>query len=48
MEEKVEVKSKSKVVAFLLAFLFGMIGIHNFYLGRWKKGFIQFFFVVLT
>lgn len=48
MEEKFEVKSKSKVVAFLLAFLIGMIGTHNFYLGRWKKGFVQFFIVVFT
>lgn len=34
-------KPKSKLVAGLLAFFIGTFGIHNFYLGYNKKGFIQ-------
>ena len=33
--------SKSKVVAALLAFFLGGLGIHSFYMGQTKKGFIQ-------
>jgi len=33
--------SKSKVVAALLAFFLGGLGIHSFYMGQNKKGFIQ-------
>jgi len=33
--------SKSKVVAALLAFFLGGLGIHSFYMGQKKKGFIQ-------
>jgi hypothetical protein len=35
-------------LAFLLAVILGPLGIHNFYLGRWKRGFIQFGLVFLT
>ncbi len=33
--------SKSKIVAALLAFFLGNLGIHSFYMGNKKKGFIQ-------
>ena len=33
--------SKSKIVAALLAFFLGGLGIHSFYMGNKKKGFIQ-------
>jgi len=48
MDANTEVKPKNKIVAFLLAIVFGIIGFHNFYLGRWKKGFLQFFLVIFT
>ena len=35
------VKPKNRVIAGLLALCFGFIGIHNFYLGRNKEGYIQ-------
>ncbi|MBT3476654.1 MAG: TM2 domain-containing protein, partial [Euryarchaeota archaeon] len=43
-----ELKNKNKWLAFLLAVILGPLGIHNFYLGRWKRGFIQFGLVFLT
>lgn len=39
--QSANVQQKSKVVAALLAFLIGSLGIHNFYLGNTKKGIIQ-------
>lgn len=39
---------KSKLLAFLLAVILGPLGIHNFYLNRWKRGFYQLLLVVLT
>ena len=39
---------RNKLLAFLLAVILGPLGIHNFYLGRWKRGFIQFGLVFLT
>ena len=41
-------KDRNKLLAFLLAVILGPLGIHNFYLGRWKRGFIQFGLVLLT
>ena len=41
-------KKKSKILAFLLAILLGPLGFHNFYLGRWKRGFFQFGLAFLT
>ena len=43
-----QTKPKSKFLAFLIAIFLGPVGIHNFYLGRWKRGFIQFGLVFLT
>ena len=43
-----ETKQKSKILAFLIAIFLGPLGFHNFYLGRWKRGFIQFGLVFLT
>ena len=43
-----ETKHKSKILAFLIAIFLGPLGFHNFYLGRWKRGFIQFGLVFLT
>ena len=45
---ELEVKKKSKFLAFLLAILLGPLGFHNFYLGRWKRGFFQFGLAFLT
>lgn len=36
----IEPKSKSKTIAALLAFFLGIFGAHNFYLGKYKIGFI--------
>ena len=41
-------KDRNKLLAFLLAVILGPLGVHNFYLGRWKRGFIQFGLVFLT
>ena len=43
-----ETKQKSKILAFLIAVFLGPLGFHNFYLGRWKRGFIQFGLVFIT
>ena len=43
-----ETKQKSKILAFFIAIFLGPLGFHNFYLGRWKRGFIQFGLVFLT
>jgi TM2 domain-containing membrane protein YozV len=43
-----EGKPKSKFLVFLIAIFLGPVGIHNFYIGRWKRGFIQFGLVFLT
>ena len=43
-----ETKQKSRILAFLIAIFLGPLGFHNFYLGRWKRGFIQFGLVFLT
>ena len=40
--------SKSKVVAAVLAFLFGALGVHNFYLGHTKNGIIQLVLTLLV
>ncbi len=32
---------KQKIVAFLLAFFLGALGVHNFYLGKTKMGVVQ-------
>ena len=39
----VTVKRKSRIIAFLLAFFFGMLGAHYFYLNRWGWGLLYFF-----
>ena len=39
---------KSKIVAFILALLFGALGMHNFYLGFYGKGISQLLLTVLT
>ena len=39
---------KSKVVAIILAFFFGTLGIHNFYLGYNQKGTIQLLITCIT
>lgn len=39
---------KSKLVTFLLAFFFGVFGIHNFYLGKNGLGIIQLLLTILT
>ena len=43
-----QAKSKNKLLAAFLAVILGGLGFHNFYLNRWKRGFFQFFLVVLT
>ena len=39
---------KQKMVAFLLAFFLGALGIHNFYLGKKGMGLTQLLITVLT
>lgn len=41
VEQVPEVSDKKKIVAALLAFFLGGLGIHNFYLGHKKKAIIQ-------
>ncbi len=33
-------RSKNRYIAFVLALFLGFVGLHQFYLGRWKKGFL--------
>lgn len=40
-----EKEEKFRVIAGLLAFFLGQFGLHNFYLGKYKKGVLQ---LVLT
>ncbi|MGB0907260.1 MAG: NINE protein [Maricaulaceae bacterium] len=39
---------KNYIVAVSLAFIFGVIGIHHFYLERWLEGLFDFGLFVLT
>ena len=41
MEPQTQEAPKQKIVAFLLAFFLGPLGIHNFYLGNKGKGIAQ-------
>ena len=41
-------KEKNKFLAFFIGITLGPLGFHNFYLGRWKRGAIQFLTVLLT
>ena len=41
MEPQTQEAPKQKLVAFLLAFFLGYLGIHNFYLGNKGKGIAQ-------
>ena len=43
-----EGKAKNKFLAFLIAIFLGPLGFHNFYIGRWKRGFFQFGLVFLS
>ena len=43
-----EGKEKNKFLAFLIAIFLGPLGFHNFYVGRWKRGFFQFGLVFLS
>ena len=43
-----ETKQKSRILAFLIAIFLGPLGFHNFYIGRWRRGFFQFGLVFLT
>lgn len=47
-QDAVEPPTKSTAVVFLLAFLLGALGVHNVYIGRWKRGLVQFLLTVLT
>lgn len=48
MSEMQQAKQKNTLLAFVIAMLLGGIGIHNFYLGRWKRGLTQLFLVLVT
>ena len=39
---------KSQTVYVVLAFFFGLLGVHNFYIGRWKRGLAQLFLTLFT
>jgi len=41
-------KGKSQTVYCLLALFLGALGIHNFYIGRWKRGLTQLLMTVLS
>jgi len=45
---QVGVQQKSKIVAGILAILFGWLGIHNFYLGRTSRGLTQLLVSILS
>ena len=40
--------NKSQLCYVLLAFFFGVLGVHNFYAGRWKRGLAQLLITLLT
>ena len=40
--------AKSQLAYCLLAFFLGIFGIHNFYVGRWKRGLAQLLLTLLT
>lgn len=41
-------KPKSKIIAAILAFVFGIFGAHNYYLGKYKIGLITFGISAIT
>ncbi len=41
-------KPKSKIIAAILAFVFGIFGVHNYYLGKYKIGLITFGISAIT
>ena len=43
-----EPSDKNYVVAVSLCFIFGVIGIHHFYLGRWLEGFLDLGLFILS
>lgn len=47
-QDAVEPPTKNTAMVFLLAFLLGALGVHNFYIGRWKRGLVQFLLTILT
>ncbi|CAD2072002.1 TM2 domain-containing protein [Phocicoccus pinnipedialis] len=48
VESYVENNKKSMLLAYLLWFFLGMLGIHRFYLGRWISGLILLLLTALT
>lgn len=36
-----EISQKLRLTAFLLAFFFGVWGVHRFYVGKWGSGIVQ-------
>ena len=48
IEGNQEDSKKNKFLTFFLAIFLGFIGVHNFYIGRWKRGLIQFGLVLFT
>jgi len=48
MTDKREYSDKSYVTAAVLAGIFGMIGIHHFYVGRWGHGLFDLSMTVLV
>ena len=48
MMQQVQVGSRSKIVTFLLGFFLGVLGVHNFYLGKTGLGITQLLLTVLT
>lgn len=41
-------KTKSKIVAAILAFVLGVLGVHNYYLGKYKIGLITLLITVVS
>ena len=47
-DRKEEVRSKNAFVYMTLAYFTGTLGLHNFYIGRYKRGFIQLFLSLIS
>ena len=47
-EESYKNKRKSKLIAYILLFIFGFIGGHRFYVGKFVSGFIMLIFAFIA
>lgn len=47
-DRKEEVRSKNAFIYMILAYFGGTLGLHNFYIGHYKRGFIQLFLSLIS